>query len=64
MLFEMAMSVEIVKILEKQQFYPKILDFMQEHHSVATLVHVNLPKKPIITINYRNSALDIVIMVV
>ena len=31
MLFETAKSVEIVIILEKQPFYPKILDFMQKH---------------------------------
>ena len=49
---------------KKQLFYPKILDFMQKHYSVATFVHINLPPKPIFSINLRNSALNIVIMVV
>ena len=46
MLFEIAKSVEIVIILEKQLFYPKILDFMKKHCSVATFVDINLSKKP------------------
>ena len=31
MLFEIAKSVEIIIILGKQLFYPKIVDFMQKH---------------------------------
>ena len=44
MLFETAKSVEIVIILAKQLFYPKILEFMQKHYSVATFVHIILPQ--------------------
>ena len=51
MLFEIAKSVEIVKISGKQLFYPTILDFMEKHYSVATFVCINLPKKPIVSIN-------------
>ena len=29
-------------LFEVQLFYPKILDFMQKHYSVATIVHINL----------------------
>ena len=29
-------------LFEIQLFYPKILDFMQKHYSVATIVHINL----------------------
>ena len=32
MLFEIAKSVEIVIILGKYLFYPKILDFVQKHY--------------------------------
>ena len=36
----------------KQLFFPKIVDFMQKkHHSVASFVHINLPKKLIFSIN-------------
>ena len=38
MLLEMAKSVEIVIILGKQLFHPKLLDFMQKHYSVVTFV--------------------------
>ena len=38
MLFEIAKSVEIVIILEKQLFYPRIVDFTQKHYSVATFL--------------------------
>ena len=44
MLFETAKSVEIVIILGKTAIYPKIVDFIQKHYSVATFVHINLPK--------------------
>ena len=37
---------------------------MQKHYSVATFVHINLPKKQIINIYIGNSALNIVITVV
>ena len=30
---------------------PIILDFVHKHYSVATFVHINLPKKPIFSIN-------------
>ena len=60
MLFETAKSVKIVIFL----LYPKIVDFMQKHYSVATFVHINLAKKSIFSLNYLNSALNIVIMVV
>ena len=50
-LFETAKSVEIVIILGKQLFYPKVLDFMQKHYSVATFVHKYLPEKPISSIS-------------
>ena len=42
MQFEIAKSVEIV--LEKQIFYPKLVDFLQKHCSVATFVYIILPK--------------------
>ena len=29
-------------LFETQLFYPKILDFMQKHYSVSTIVHINL----------------------
>ena len=47
MVFEIAKSVEIVKILGKNSYFsnPKILDFMQKHYSVATFVHMKLPKR-------------------
>ena len=52
MLFEIDKSVEIVIILEKNRyFYPKILDFMQKDYSLATFVHINLPKKPSFSTN-------------
>ena len=44
MLFEIAKSVKIVITLGRQLFYPKTVDLMQKHYSVATLVHINLPK--------------------
>ena len=52
MLFETAKSVEIVIILGKHYiknikiFYPKILDFMHKHYSVATFVPINLVRDP------------------
>ena len=44
MLIEIAKSVinKVVVILGKQLFYPKILDFIQKHYSVATFAHINL----------------------
>ena len=39
MLFEIAKSVEIVKILGKTALYLKILGFIRKHYSVATVVH-------------------------
>ena len=46
MLFEIAKPVETVKILGKTAILSyRILDFMQKHYSVATFVHINLPKK-------------------
>ena len=64
MLFEIAKSVEIVIMLGKTAIFPKIVDFIQKHHFVATFVHINLPKSPFFYINQRNLALNIVIMVV
>ena len=52
MLFEIAKSVEIVIILEKTDiFTPKILDFMQKDYSLATFVHINLPKSQVFPTN-------------
>ena len=48
MLFEIAKAIEIVIILGKKLFYPKMFYFMQKHDSVATFVHINLPKKSIV----------------
>ena len=64
MLFKMAKSVEIIITLSKTSFFtPTILDYMQKHYSVATFVNINLPKRLICSTNYRNSTLNIVIMV-
>ena len=61
MLSEIAMSVEIVIILRKTA---KILDFMQKHYSVATFVHINLPKSYSFSRTRCNLAFNRVIMVV
>ena len=37
---------------------------MHKHYSVTTFVHINLPEKPIFSINKCNLALNIVIKVV
>ena len=63
MLFEIAKSVEIVIILGKQLFYPKIVDFLQKHYSVATFFHINLPEKVNFFINWFDSALNIAFLV-
>ena len=41
---------ELDMLFEIQLFYPKILDFMQNHYSVTTTVHINLQEKPV----YKN----------
>ena len=59
MLFEIAKSVETVITLGRiQLFYPKIVVFMQKHYSVATFVQINLPKKPIFSINWRELSIE------
>ena len=45
MLFETVKPVEIVIMFGKTAlFYPKNVDSMQMHYSVATFVHINLLK--------------------
>ena len=46
MLFKIAKAVEIVIILGKIAILQKILDFMQMQYTVATFVHINVPRKP------------------
>ena len=64
MLFEIAKSIETVIILGKTVMLPKNSWFHVKDYSVATFVHINLPKTPFSFLNKRNLALNIMIMVV